>query len=478
MEDFRPMKRHIVLCLLLALVMIISAACTQATPKVVEVEKTVVVTQEVIKEVVTTVEVPKEVIKEVVVEVEKPAIPEDAKLTAWMQQSFVEGVDDFHRSQVKEFTKYTGIPVEVTYINGDDAAAKFNAALEAPNTLPDLIQFDGVWFPLFKEADRLVDVSEVVAAVNQDAGGINSALLTGVTVDGKQYAVPWMADAMATYIRMDLFEAAGLPIPTTYQELLEACPKINVPGEMSCVGLNINGYGDSEEFSRALIWSFGGAATDELGAVATINSPETIAALQYIKTLADQGSFPPDFAISDDYSNNQWFQTGLIAYTINSGSIGAWLSENDPEMYANTAMTIPLANEAGDRPMSINPMTLAITTNSKYPELAKKLLEWMTSAENSWDYIEATNYAHVSCYMDMVNRPVIQEDENRKAMAETMTHSRYASWPAPLSSASTEVYSSRVLSKMLVNVMAGAMTPEEAAADAEAKINEIIARYK
>jgi len=472
-EDTKLMKRYFVLSLVIALSMVFSAACAQ-TPETVEIEKTVVVTQEVIKEVVTTVEVEKEVI----VEVEKPAIPEDAKIVAWMQQSFVEGVDDFHRGQVEEFTKFTGIPVEVTYINGDDAAAKFNAALEAPETLPDLIQFDGIWFPLFKEADRLVDVSDVVATLNEDAGGLNPNLVSGVTVDGKQYAVPWMADAMATFIRKDVFEQAGVPIPTTYQELLEACPKINVPGEMSCVGLNINGYGDPEEFSRALIWAFGGAATDPEGTAATINSAETIAALEYIKTLADQESYPPDFAISDDYSNNQWFQTGLIAYTINGGSIGAWLAENDPEMYANTAMTIPLAGEGGDRPMSINPMTLAITTNSKYPDLAKKLLEWMASAENSWDYIEATNYAHVSCYMDMVNRPVVQEDENRKAMAVTMTYSRYASWPAPLSSAATEIYSSRVLSKMLMNVMTGEMTPEEAAADAEAKINEIIARYQ
>ena len=472
------MKRYLVLTLLLALIVSPLAACAQPAPQVVE--KTVVVTQEVVKEVVTTVEVevPVEVTKEVVVEVEKNALPEGEKLNAWLMQSFVEGVDDFQLSQIEEFTKYTGIPVEVTHVNPDEAAPRFNAALEAPETLPDLMQFDGVRFPLFQEAGHLVDVSDVVARVNQEAGGLNPDLVAGVTVDGKNFAIPWMADAMASYFRKDVFEAAGSAVPTTYLELLDACPGVNKPGEMFCVGLNINGFGDPEEFARGLIWAYGGAATDPEGTKATINSPETIEALNYIKTLADQGSFPPDFATSDDYSNNAWFQAGLIAYTINSGSIGAYLAENDPEMYANTAMTIPLANEAGDRPMSINPMTLAVTTNSKYPDQAKILLEWLTSAENSWDYIEATNYAHVSCFMDMVNRPVIQEDPNRKAMAETMTYSRFASWPAPLSSAATEVYSSRVLGKMLLNVMTGDMTPEEAAADAEAKINEILARYK
>ncbi|OGO28543.1 MAG: hypothetical protein A2Z16_17580 [Chloroflexi bacterium RBG_16_54_18] len=466
------MKRFLVIAVTLAFALSSLAGCAQPTPQVVEVEKTVLVTQEV----VTTVEVPKEVV--VTVEVEAPAIPPDALLTAWVWQSFVEGADDFLRSQVDEFTKFTGIPVEITFINPDETYAKFSAALEAPETLPDLILFDGVVFPQFQEAGRLVDVSDVVANISKEAGGLNQALIEGVTVDGKSYAIPWLADAMASYFRTDVFESAGVPVPTTFTELLEACPKVNKEGEMYCVGLNINGFGDSEEFSRHLIWSYGGTATDPEGTKATINSPETIAALNYIKALADQGSFPPDFPTSDDYSNNQWFQTGLVAYTINSGSIGAWLSENDPEMYANTLMAIPLANDEGERMMSINPLSFAITTNSKYPDLAKMLLEWLTSAENSWDYIEATNYAHVSCYNDMVNRPVIQEDPNRKAMAETMGYSRYASWPAPLSSAATEIYSSRVLSKMLMNVMTGEMTPEESAADAETKINEILARYQ
>ena len=62
---------------------------------------------------VTTVEVE----KEVVVEVEKPAMLEDAKLVALVMQSFVEGVDGFHRSQVDGFTKFSCIPAEVTYVN-------------------------------------------------------------------------------------------------------------------------------------------------------------------------------------------------------------------------------------------------------------------------------------------------------------------------------------------------------------------------
>lgn len=460
------MKRYFALNLFLAMALLLLAACAQPTPTPQVIEKTVVVTQVVPQEVIKTVEV------------EKPAIPVGEKLTAWVMQSFVEGVDAFQGSQMDEFTKLTGIPVDVTYVNPDEASVRFNAALEAPDTLPDLIQFDGIWFPLFQQAGRLVDVSDVLANINKDAGGLNPALVQGVTVDGKQYAIPWMADAMASYFRTDVFEKAGVKVPTTWQELLDACPKVNKPGEMYCWGLNIHGFGDSEENSRALIWSFGGAATDPTGKVATIDSPETIAALNYIKTIAAQGSFPPDFATSDDSSNNQWYESGKVAFTINSGSVGAWLSTNDPTMYANTAMTIPLANAKGDRQISINPMTLAITSTSKYPEQAKRLLEFMTSAQNSWDYIEATNYAHVSCFLGMAKMPVVQEDPHRKGLAETMIYSRYASWPGPLSSAATDVYSNRVLSQMLENVMTGSMTPEQAAKDAQSKIVAILAKYK
>jgi|WetSurMetagenome_2_1015567.scaffolds.fasta_scaffold23437_3 ABC-type glycerol-3-phosphate transport system substrate-binding protein len=458
------MKRYFALNLFLALALLLLAACTQPAPQVIE--KTVVVTQIVPQEVVKTVEV------------DKPAIPAGAKLTAWILQSYVEGVDAYQRSQMDDFTKLTGIPVDVTYVNPDEASVRYNAALEAPETLPDIIQFDAVWFPLFQEAGRLVDVSDVVAAVNQDAGGINPALVQGVTVDGKQFAIPWMADAMASYFRTDVFKKAGVQVPTTWQELLDACPKVNKPGEMYCVGLNIHGFGDSEEFSRALIWSFGGAATDPTGKVATINSPETIAALNYIKTLAAQGSFPPDFATSDDGTNNQWFETGTVAFTVNSGSVGAWLAANAPDMYENTLMTVPLANEKGDRQIAIDPMTLAITTNTKYPDQAKMLIEYITNSKNSWAYIEATNYAHVSVYTGLVNMTAIQEDPHRLGLAQTMLYSRYDSWPAPFTSAATDIYSNRVLSQMLENVMTGTMTPEQAAADAQTKVEAILAKYK
>jgi len=484
------MKRNIVLSLFVVLAFLLPACAPPPTPQIVEVEKQVVVEKPVIqtvevekvveKEVVVTVEVEKIVEKEVVqtVEIEVPAIPPDAKLTAWFSQSYVEGMDDVHRSQVDEFTKFTGIPVEASYINPEEFATKVNAALEAPETLPDLIQVEVFLFPLLQGAGRLLDVSDVASRLNMDEGGISPALLSGVTVDGNQYGIPWMVDPMVTYLRTDIFEAAGLEVPDTYAELAEACPQINVPGEMYCWGLNINDYADSEEAARALIWAFGGTVTDAEGKEATINSPETIAAMEYLKNLAEMDSFPPDFPTSDGYSNNLWYQTGLVAHTANSGSILAWLVENDPEITENTVLTIPLAGEDGERPMSANVFVLAATTNTEYPELAKKLLEWITSAGNGWAYIEAANYGFVSPYVGLVNRRVIQDDPALRALAETTAMSRYNSWPAPLSQATSEIYGQAVVSKMALAVMMGEMTPEEAVADAEAKVNEIIARYQ
>ena len=57
----------------------------------------------------------------------------------------------------------TGVPVEVTMINGDDMAAKYAAALEAPSTLPDILVMDSPFFPMFQEAGRLLDVSDVAS---------------------------------------------------------------------------------------------------------------------------------------------------------------------------------------------------------------------------------------------------------------------------------------------------------------------------
>jgi len=468
------MKRFTVVMLVLMLTTLVLPGCAAPTPQVIE--KQVVVEKPVIQTVVVEkqVNVEKPVIQTVQVEVSN--VPKDAKLNVWGYQSFVEGADDIFRGQVKDWSSMTGVPVEVTMINGDDMAAKYAAALEAPSTLPDILVMDSPFFPMFQEAGRLLDVSDVASDLNKLQGGVLPGALTGVTVNGKQYAMPYLGDVMISYLRKDVFDAAGVPIPTTYEELLQACPKISKPGSMYCWGLNMNGYGDPDFAGRGLIWSFGGRLTDETGKKVTLCSPETLAAYKWFQSMIDAGAFPPDAATADDFGNNLWWQKKLTAFTSNSPSIVSWMDANDKETLKNTVVAAPLKGPAGQY-MPVNTFTLAATTNSKYPDLAKKLFGYLAGPEREMAYIAAAGYPQLPVYKNLLGRPPYSSDALMKAEADTMISSVVQSWPAPPTSASTEMITQGVIRKSFVSMLVDKVTPEQAMANACKQLEEIVARH-
>jgi len=403
------------------------------------------------------------------------AVPPDAKLAVWMSQAYIEGADAFNRSQYEDWSKKTGVPVDVSYISPDQFDSKFRAALEAPETLPDIVQFDEIFFPLFYEAGKLIDISDVIADLSKSEGGISPGLIVGYTFDGKTYAVPWIVDPQLSYFRKDVFEAAGTTVPTTYDQFLEECKKVNKPPEMYCWGLNLNNNADPEAGMRALIWSLGGTVTDKTGTKATLDTPEVLKALQYVKAHNDIGSFPPDAISGDGVANNNWYETGITAFTENGGSIATWLLTNDPEAYTKTVVTTPLAGPAGAF-MNSNVWTLGITTNSKYPDLAKQALEYIAGPEATLAYLKFVQYTQVSAYAEVAKQPIIQEDPLRKTAFETVAGTRSLAWPAPLSTAATEIYSQNILSKMAIAILSG-KTPEEAAAEGQQAVQTILDRH-
>ena len=69
--------------------------------------------------------------------------------------------------------------------------------------------------------ERLRDVTHVADELDQREGGMVSGLRDALRVDGKQYGLPWFSDAVSVYYRTDIFEAAGIPLPDTYDEVLD-----------------------------------------------------------------------------------------------------------------------------------------------------------------------------------------------------------------------------------------------------------------
>src|SRR5207237_10181458 len=114
--------------------------------------------------------------------------------------------------------------------------------------------------------------------------------------------------------RKALWQKAGLANgPSTYDELLKSGTEI-VKAQSVHMGIGMSNEIDSNMAARALIWSFGGSVQDAHENV-VLNSPETVAAVEFMVKLFKATMTPEGFAWNAA-SNNQGLTAGNLSYSL------------------------------------------------------------------------------------------------------------------------------------------------------------------
>ncbi|MBX7237574.1 MAG: ABC transporter substrate-binding protein [Caldilineales bacterium] len=212
--------------MLVLAVAVMSACAAPSTPIV----QTVEVTKEVVKEVQVTVEVPKEVQVEVTKEVvvEKPVA---AKSVLYNSNNGDPKPRAFDEAIVKQWnTDHPDMPVEQSIIAHEDFKQAIRAYLTADPAPDVLTWFAGNRTRFFVNKGLIRDISQMWAD-----NGFDDVFAPGfkalATTDDKQYFLPTSYYWWAIYYRPSLFEKAGIAKePETFDELLDACTKLNAAG--------------------------------------------------------------------------------------------------------------------------------------------------------------------------------------------------------------------------------------------------------
>lgn len=404
---------------------------------------------------------------------ETTATGERPQMTFWMNLNFEEKVNELVREQVSTWAEENNVDIEILISADTDLSARWSAGLEAPDTLPDVSVVFAQWFPRLYDAGLLLDVSDAYAEANSHAGGFFPAAGQSVTVDGSQYAVPYIGSVTPAYWRTDKLAEAGLSEPPdNYADFLEYCRLVNEPGTFWCYGLALGGFSDNEVELRNLIWSFGGTVVGEDGKTVTINSPETIAAMEWLLEMWEIGSLPPDTVVGDDASNNRWYQTGLAAVVVNTGSILSWLRQNDEDLLANTMLTPSPGGPAGRHAAGGFGAVLGAFNTTQYPELANSLIAHFAHPDQVWARSEAVNFGNLPVHVEAADDPV-WDDPFLRPFIEQLQFVHPTPWPGPSSVAAYEVQNQLVLSRMAIRIITGEQSIEESLAQAEAEIIKI-----
>ncbi|MEM1376389.1 MAG: extracellular solute-binding protein [Pseudomonadota bacterium] len=214
--------------------------------------------------------------------------------------------------------------------------AEYTAAVVANSSIVPLLN-DGLIRPL----DELVE---------KHGAGLQKNQL--ITIDGKIMAVAFMANAQHIMYRKDVLEEAGVDVPTTYEEVVEAAKMIQEKGLMEhpLSGTYQTGWNLGEEFVNMYMGT--GASMFKPGtAEIDINNENGVKALNMMKELTS--FMNPDFLTYDSNAAAAEWEAGNVAIMNMWGSRAGPITDDEgstAEITSNTMMAAAPTFGGGDVP--------------------------------------------------------------------------------------------------------------------------------
>jgi multiple sugar transport system substrate-binding protein len=129
---------------------------------------------------------------------------------------------------------------------------------------------------------------EVMSVIGDLQSDFPEDVWTRGEFNGQRYSIPLDDSPLVLYYNKDMFQAAGVPEPTTTpmtkEEFDNAVTKLKDSGVQP---MSLGTAFQAGVLFHTLIYQYGGALTNEDGTQVTFNSPEGVQALTYLKQLRD-----------------------------------------------------------------------------------------------------------------------------------------------------------------------------------------------
>ena len=254
------------------------------------------------------------------------------------------------------------IDLVVDVVSWNDIYTVVNTRV-ANGQAPDILNIDV--FADYQADGLLLPAEDYISA--ETYAKFYPSFLDQSVVDGVVWAVPDLASARAMYYNVDILEAAGVEVPTTWDELTAACEAIKAyDPEIYPWGVDMTTDEGQACFSY-YIWNNGGNFTDAEGNW-TLNSAENVEAIEYVIGLVNAGLTNSDPATETRYDNQDMFGAGKVAMMIGPNSIPTYCEAGGYTVNYGIA-SIPTNNANGS--VSQGVMDRFMCFDNKYSEAEK-----------------------------------------------------------------------------------------------------------
>jgi len=390
----------------------------------------------------------------------KPEANASIRVLRWKQ--FVQGDIDAWTELTKKFVDQTGIKVRVDTESWEDIRPKAAVAANV-GAGPDLII--GTNDDPHKFPDKLIDMTDLATYLGEKYGGWYDVCKRYGMRGDKWIALPQGGPGACLNYRISHMKKAGFEeFPTNTQDFLKLCQALKKNGTPAGFALG-HATGDANAWTHWLVWSHGGKMVDEKNNV-VINSPETIAALEYAKQLYD--TFIPGTLSWQDPSNNKAFLAGELSLTGNGISIYTVAKNSKDEAQQAIAKDMDHAKQwpigpVGKRTEQHLMLQAYAFKYSKYPNAVKEYLRFMWEKDEYEPWQQAANGYITQPLTAYESNPIWTSDPKVTPFRDVLKGALDNGYAGTLGAASAAVIGEFVMVDMVAEAATGSRTPKEAA---------------
>jgi multiple sugar transport system substrate-binding protein len=269
-----------------------------------------------------------------------------------------------------------GVVIELQLMSNDARAARITNAVAVGEEL-GIFEIERELVPDFTNAGYLLPLTDMVDSIGEENFADGSLLYW--PQDGELYQFPADLSAAVQYWRHDLFEAAGLGEPDSYEAILESAETLDGQNGVSGTAQEISPSRGAQGFSTFLWQNCGDWFTDQ-GELALNSEEARQAAMDYVELTqyAPEGShtwesFDPITAMA----------SGRAASIVYPGRMGHEIGTNAPDMAQNISVRPATVSRGGQGPQTVYGAvtTYAIGSTVRHPEEARAFLEYILTGD-------------------------------------------------------------------------------------------------
>jgi N,N'-diacetylchitobiose transport system substrate-binding protein len=384
-----------------------------------------------------------------------------ATLRLWLNGA--DTPDELVEFAISEFeAAHPGVDVQFERQQWDGIVERLTTALSSEDS-PDIVELGNTQAQTFEAAGALYDLTEAKDQLGGD--DLVQSLEESGTYDGRFYGVPYYGGARIVVYRKDLMEAAGITIPTTIEEFVQAGIALKAANASTPNFSGIYFPGRNWHATLSFIWEAGGDIAVKEGDEweGRLSTPESVEGLEVVqRIMTEANGAPPD---SDDANDYLAFCNNEVGMLLGPGWKAGQILAECPELEGKVgAFALPGTEEGTTAPVFLGGSNLAVSANSDNPELAIEFLQLIIDDEYQTRLAELGLLPGRTSLLDLVGG-----DEPKDAQAAAALNSRFV----PSSENWAAVEGANILQDMGVAIAQGGDVAAEAQTAEEAILSRL-----